>query len=246
MNPSSNGMGLELTQYRTAFSRCIHGLMEVFGLSILFWDHLITFDSELQHIWTHFKARSSLLFIAFRYFTLLSSVSKIALTDFDSWTIDLSPFVPFIAVLKDSHIAATSTVSADKLSFSFHKRVKHSDFMPSTRVTNEFYFFLYNCLNGMRVDWRQELIHYPIEYGCYTGTSRKTSVRIAGIWMVLFAYDAIVFLMTAYRTYRYWRMEQMERENLLSLMFRDGALYFGVMALANMANILTFLRAAMW
>ncbi|KAI3609654.1 hypothetical protein WG66_001280 [Moniliophthora roreri] len=88
----------------------------------------------------------------------------------------------------------------------------------------------------------QESTRFPIQFGCHNGTSRQSSIRLAGIWMVLFAYDTVIFFLTAYRTYRYWRYETVIRhsESLLSLMFRDGALYFAVMALANLANILTF------
>ncbi|ESK92015.1 hypothetical protein Moror_10299 [Moniliophthora roreri MCA 2997] len=229
----------------------IHGLMEVFGVSILFWDHVITFDLELQHIWTHFKSRSSLLFIAFRYFTLLSSISKIALTDFDSWTIDLQP-IQSLPTSYPFHFAIGSLLYVS----SRLPRASHLNGRPKVLLTLRLYALYASdkrvlilfaataslgCgLAGYALSG-QEQIQFPIEYGCYTGNSRNTSVRIVGIWMVLFAYDTIVFLMTAYRTYRYWRMDRTERENLLSLMFRDGASYFGVMALANMANILTFL-----
>ncbi|ESK83388.1 hypothetical protein Moror_15639 [Moniliophthora roreri MCA 2997] len=69
-----------------------------------------------------------------------------------------------------------------------------------------------------------------------------TLTGIVGIWLVLFVYDTVIFVLTAARTYQFWREGniQLRRLNLFSLLFRDGAIYFTVMVLANLANILTF------
>ncbi|KAK7053199.1 hypothetical protein VNI00_003818 [Paramarasmius palmivorus] len=94
----------------------------------------------------------------------------------------------------------------------------------------------------------QDKVHYPVQSGCHVGISRQTALRIAGLWMTLFVYDTIIFALTASRTYQFWRefnlgslsLGVVNRPSLFSLFFRDGAMYFAVMALANLANILTF------
>ncbi|KAJ7619771.1 hypothetical protein DFH06DRAFT_1144234 [Mycena polygramma] len=62
---------------------------------------------------------------------------------------------------------------------------------------------------------------------------------MAGAWEAQFLCDVIVFFFTVRRSYR----EPFEIPgSLLSHMTRDGALYFAVLALVNLANILMYYR----
>ncbi|ESK92016.1 hypothetical protein Moror_10300 [Moniliophthora roreri MCA 2997] len=203
----------------------VQRLVQVFAVSILFWDHIITLDSEIRHIWTRPKSRSSVLFLTFRYFTLANNLSVVVFLSFDSWTVEVILFISQAAVCTLLTLRLYALYSADK-------RVLLLYVITATMGCGMAGF----ALSG------QESTRFPIQFGCHNGTSRQSSIRLAGIWMVLFAYDTVIFFLTAYRTYRYWRYETVIRhsESLLSLMFRDGALYFAVMALANLANILTF------
>uniref|UniRef100_A0A0W0FBL0 Uncharacterized protein n=1 Tax=Moniliophthora roreri TaxID=221103 RepID=A0A0W0FBL0_MONRR len=85
-------------------------------------------------------------------------------------------------------------------------------------------------------------IDYPVPMVCHIGISRQTSFRIVSLWLALFIYDMITFILTAARTYKFWRKDNIQplRMGLFPLLFRDGAIYFAVMAQANLANILTF------
>ncbi|EEB97744.1 hypothetical protein MPER_02871 [Moniliophthora perniciosa FA553] len=68
------------------------------------------------------------------------------------------------------------------------------------------------------------------------------STGIVSLWLALFIYDMVTFILTAARTYKFWRKDNVQplRMSLFPLLFRDGAIYFAVMAQANLANILTF------
>ncbi|KAE9404651.1 hypothetical protein BT96DRAFT_412320 [Gymnopus androsaceus JB14] len=78
--------------------------------------------------------------------------------------------------------------------------------------------------------------------GCHIGLSRKTAIRVAASWESLFVYDSMLFALTLIKTYRTRRKGTL-RINLLSLLLRDGAIYFALMALANLSNLLTFYLA---
>ncbi|KAG6906442.1 hypothetical protein DXG01_013925 [Tephrocybe rancida] len=71
------------------------------------------------------------------------------------------------------------------------------------------------------------------------------AIRLAGAWEALFVYDSILFTLTMVKTWKN-RSEftlnpsQSGTVSIIYLIFRDGAIYFAVMALANLANILTF------
>ncbi|KAH0585549.1 hypothetical protein H2248_008781 [Termitomyces sp. 'cryptogamus'] len=97
--------------------------------------------------------------------------------------------------------------------------------------------------------------------GCHIGISRITyvqlaqrfqilpfcipfnrSIRTATAWEGLFVYDSIIFGLTMFKTWknRVQSMSSQTPNSFIYLLFRDGAIYFAVMALANLANILTF------
>ncbi|KAH9477580.1 hypothetical protein JR316_0009802 [Psilocybe cubensis] len=78
--------------------------------------------------------------------------------------------------------------------------------------------------------------------GCHVAFSSMTSVRLAAAWEALFVYDSIIFGLIVVKT---WRARQDHAITgisipLISLILRDGAVYFAVMALCNLANIVTF------
>ncbi|KAF8874554.1 hypothetical protein BD779DRAFT_1678696 [Infundibulicybe gibba] len=77
--------------------------------------------------------------------------------------------------------------------------------------------------------------------GCNIGLMGDTSMRLAVAWEALFVYDSIIFALTLAKTWQAARKIRIHtRLPIIALLLRDGAIYFAVMALANLANILTF------
>ncbi|KAL0958498.1 hypothetical protein HGRIS_000641 [Hohenbuehelia grisea] len=100
----------------------------------------------------------------------------------------------------------------------------------------------------------QDNDHAQTVSGCHIGLSKSTGIRIAMAWEALLVYDTLLIILTIFKTYEttrrasnsalggFWRRLWVGHGglNILALVLRDGALYFIVMALANLANILTF------
>ncbi|THU80629.1 hypothetical protein K435DRAFT_939358 [Dendrothele bispora CBS 962.96] len=66
----------------------------------------------------------------------------------------------------------------------------------------------------------------------------RSAAQEAASWEALFVYDVLLFIMLVRRGYKVYRSSQ--RIPILDIILRDGASYFVVMALANLANIFTF------
>ncbi|KAJ7835112.1 hypothetical protein B0H14DRAFT_3707261 [Mycena olivaceomarginata] len=78
--------------------------------------------------------------------------------------------------------------------------------------------------------------------GCHLSIVRSASYHLATSWVCLFAFDSIIFGLTIYNAYSTRRgVGSDARMPIHKLMVRDGAMYFAAMALANLANIITFL-----
>jgi len=78
--------------------------------------------------------------------------------------------------------------------------------------------------------------------GCHISYPRATAIRLATPWEALFLYDCIIFSLTMAKTWKGRHDHGITRISvpIIRLVFRDGAIYFGVMAIANLANISTF------
>jgi hypothetical protein len=76
--------------------------------------------------------------------------------------------------------------------------------------------------------------------GCAEPISDKQGARLAVAWSGQLAFDAIVFCLTLYKSLLIVRTS---RRPLISTLLRDGVLYFAILTIANLANILTFLLA---
>ncbi|GLB40132.1 hypothetical protein LshimejAT787_0800030 [Lyophyllum shimeji] len=78
--------------------------------------------------------------------------------------------------------------------------------------------------------------------GCHIGLSSITAIHLAAAWEALFVYDTILFVLTMAKTWKGRHAYAITRASvpIIYLVFRDGAIYFAVMALANLTNIMTF------
>ncbi|KAJ7767862.1 hypothetical protein DFH07DRAFT_311107 [Mycena maculata] len=79
--------------------------------------------------------------------------------------------------------------------------------------------------------------------GCDYAVSKHTAVRMAVAWEAQFLCDVVVFGLILLRSYR---QPFKIPGSILSYMVRDGALYFAVLAFANLANILMYYFGDPW
>ncbi|TCD69429.1 hypothetical protein EIP91_007776 [Steccherinum ochraceum] len=79
-----------------------------------------------------------------------------------------------------------------------------------------------------------------IDFGCHTASSKITAIHIAVAWECLFVFDTMILSLTLYKSYKEISREYVGTLNLMLLIARDGAIYFAIMACANLANVLTF------
>ncbi|KAF9041519.1 hypothetical protein BJ165DRAFT_290706 [Panaeolus papilionaceus] len=76
--------------------------------------------------------------------------------------------------------------------------------------------------------------------GCHLGFSKETAFRLAGAWEALFLYDTVIFALIVHKSLKDRRDVTSIRVPLITSLTRDGILYYFVMGLANLSNILSF------
>ncbi|KAJ3893403.1 hypothetical protein GG344DRAFT_63814 [Lentinula edodes] len=86
---------------------------------------------------------------------------------------------------------------------------------------------------------------FPI--GCHDILDLKNAALVSVGWELVFIYDTLLFGMTVFKAYRARlqpRVKQLEKFSVFTIIVRDGSIYFGIMALANLVNVLTFYYVA--
>ncbi|KAG2125038.1 hypothetical protein DEU56DRAFT_983397 [Suillus clintonianus] len=80
---------------------------------------------------------------------------------------------------------------------------------------------------------------------CYESYDATTPASPGLAWVALFAYESLIFILTVSRIFKTKGLLRspsllMCRRNIIDIIFQDGAMYFAVMSLSNIPNILAF------
>ncbi|KAF8874555.1 hypothetical protein BD779DRAFT_1678697 [Infundibulicybe gibba] len=247
----------------------IHGYLIFLSLVFLYYDHLITIDREIKYVWRRPKKTSAYLFLANRYFSFLANivVAVFQVTNFGLLErFEVSLNTELISQMVSSKLQELQSVAAGS---PFGKSipstpwvalsVPHADFDQMNRrpvLMTLRVFALYE--HRLRVLGSMVILGAAVvgvslwalygqkttvapRSGCHIALLYPTSTRLATGWLALFAYDLVVFALTLAKTWQAGRKIKIHtRLPIIALLLRDGAIYFAVMALADLANIFTF------
>ncbi|KAJ7314361.1 hypothetical protein DFH08DRAFT_429984 [Mycena albidolilacea] len=84
-----------------------------------------------------------------------------------------------------------------------------------------------------------QMLSVPGLSGCHTAIPRSSAFRLAGAREAQLVCDTLVFVLTVSRAY-VQRTSPLYAGSLIERMLTDGGIYFGIIVIANLANLLTF------
>ncbi|KAJ6620240.1 hypothetical protein B0H10DRAFT_2188700 [Mycena sp. CBHHK59/15] len=243
MSASTVKLTVDASDYPTfARDHRIYRYFFLAGLVILVYDHLITLGPEVKHIWLSKLRPSACWFLAVRYISLGASI-VISIFYFGdlghegctklqvAWecllvvqevlvecTLGLRVFAmygfnPWILAT----LLGTGALSAS-LAAACHLLIAMSS-GPSLSMD------VLKC--SQPPVWR-----YATPPSCQN--------RLAAAWEAQLICDVVVFSLTLRSAYVQRRISGRFSGSLFERMVRDGAMYFGMIVLANLANLLTF------
>ncbi|GAW07861.1 hypothetical protein LENED_009881 [Lentinula edodes] len=193
----------------------------LFSITFLYWDHLITFPDEIQYLWKRSMGWSTALFFFNRYFAALGNIVV---------TVSL-----FSSGLTESRYVIVCILLTIRIYALYHCSRRMLIYMLVTGFT-------LGGLSIFAIFFGQSSQSVLTPTGCHTQLTLITSIQVAAAWEALFLYDSMLFVMTLHKAYktRYELRQERLRIPLVVIILRDGSIYFGVMALANLINISTF------
>ncbi|KAE9398763.1 hypothetical protein BT96DRAFT_858890 [Gymnopus androsaceus JB14] len=219
----------------TAYQILLQSYFEMLAISILYWDHLLTLKYEIHYLWRSPMTWSSYWFFLNRYFAFFSNITATILEYVNLSTSvsceKYSLYRQLALVIQQVIVCVLLTMRIYAL---YGRSVRILSYMLGSGA----------ILAGVAV-WSLfgQKSSTAATSGCHIALELISSIHLATAWEALFCYDSILFGLTLYQTHKSRRsitgMGRL-RIPLVSLMLRDGAIYFAVMALANLANIMTF------
>ncbi|EMD34819.1 hypothetical protein CERSUDRAFT_116996 [Gelatoporia subvermispora B] len=214
----------------------LHNYLHLAGISIFYYDFTLTFSDEYWRIWKQRKHAGSYLFFLNRYLTFLGDIA-VNVGNFSHFKSDLS--CEHYSFYRQVLLIVAQVVVCVLSFLRTYALYRRSKWIAAFILTMGLSLLGLSC---WAVIGQKDTV--DLNGGCHTGLDRITAIRTAVAWESLFVFDLMIFFLTMYKTWDNRVTRPLVRASgkldLLSLIFRDGAMYFAVMAVANLANTLTF------
>ncbi|KAJ7149553.1 hypothetical protein C8R46DRAFT_1358649 [Mycena filopes] len=249
---SSAGMDLGGLDYATfAYDHRIYREIFLSGFVILLYDHILTLDSEIKFIWKRKFHFGAYWFLAIRYISLACSIT---ITSFYFGNLSTKVCEKMERVLEVLLMVQESFVETT-LSLRVLAMYGLNPWVGAPMG------ILGAVTAGLGL-WTMieygapQMVTSPGLPGCHTVIPISTARLLAGVWeaqrvfLALLrgktdsipsrvALDTLVFGLTVWRAYTDRSAASMIKGSLIQRMMRDGAMYFGIIVLANVADVLT-------
>ncbi|KAF9558567.1 hypothetical protein CPC08DRAFT_638831, partial [Agrocybe pediades] len=222
----------------------VHNYLHMFAISCLYYDHFVTVGQEIEYLWKRPKRHSSYWFFANRYVAFFGNIAVTVLgfTDLYSQCLKHRSCKKY-NLFRQLFLIVNQVLVCVLLTLRIYALYGCSKRILTYMVGSGAILIAVSCwaLFGQK--------SAPSETGggCHVGLSTGTYVVVllhclAGAWEALFVYDSIIFGLTVFKTWNARRDHSITGISIpiITLILRDGAIYFAVMALCNLANILTF------
>ncbi|KAJ7637343.1 hypothetical protein DFH06DRAFT_1219477 [Mycena polygramma] len=221
----------------TIYALRLQNELHLVSITFLYFDHAISFGDEVRFLWRKAKTRSTYYFFMNRY---LAFFGDIAITVFHFMAVPTSVcshvnlFRQLLLVINQCLVCLLLTLRIYAL-YERDRRVYIG--MLGFGAT----LLVISCwaLVG------KSGVPVPNVVGCHIDNSQKLGIYLAVPWEALLLYDVLIFWALSYKSYRTRADSQVLwwYSPLLTVLIRDGAIYFVVMAIMNLGNILTFYMA---
>ncbi|KAH8813513.1 hypothetical protein DL96DRAFT_1821296 [Flagelloscypha sp. PMI_526] len=222
---------------------------------MLIYDHFLTFgpsfifssagfynefgtDDEIQYIWTPPWNKNTFFFSLNRYVGLFVNILTLFFTH---WTTKTFGQCHQVYLLRQISLILVQGITCLILSLR-----TYALYLYSKRIMWGLLIY-FAALIGV-VTWsmtgqsgvEEGTIHHDTD-ACHVSMDNPSAARLAICWEALFTFDATIFILTMCKTWRTRHsIVSVKSVSFLRIFVRDGAIYFLLMALANLANILTF------
>ncbi|KAJ7152015.1 hypothetical protein C8R46DRAFT_1121750 [Mycena filopes] len=207
------------------------------SFTILFYDYFLTLNWEISRYWGSAWTWPNILFFANRYGTLIGNI-PVVIQYF--WTHESTAQKTLTCQHLESYhqyfIIVTQIMVAAMLilrTYALYERSRRVLALMIAVTIGATGVALWSVVTG-KAGTNDNNLH--LYFGCNYPISQAQGDRLAIAWADIAIFDCMIFLLTLYKVFSRHR----PGADLLAVLLRDGTIYFGVMVMSNLSNILTF------
>ncbi|KAI5123107.1 hypothetical protein M0805_001463 [Coniferiporia weirii] len=196
--------------------------------ALAIYEYMITFDREVQSIWQRKYTFVTVLWFFNRY-TLLLSYCPIILAFYLPYTAEFPGVIQIV-----SNISTGLTLSLRV--YALYGRALWIFLILAPCLIAEITVEGWAVASGVPVPIPQG------QAGCILTGEQNQGDRFAALWIGQLAFPTMIFALTVVRVF-VLRRQGIARDSISVFILRDGAIYFLVIFLVNLANVLTYVIA---
>ncbi|KAJ7487915.1 hypothetical protein FB451DRAFT_1225912 [Mycena latifolia] len=202
--------------------------------TVLLYDYVLTFEAEVTRYWGTSLTWGTLLFYVNRYSALFGTMPVfveylMSTSHPDKVCRGLQMYHQYFALLSQ----ILSAIILITRTYALYQRNKLVLALMVTVTVGAIISALVLLLVG---DFPNTLSPVLESLGCPSASSHFLNRRQAAAWSGMLIFDVLIFSLTVRKSLKYGT----RGGSLFSLLFRDGAIYFGIMIASNASNIGTY------
>ncbi|KAF8464524.1 hypothetical protein JB92DRAFT_3102940 [Gautieria morchelliformis] len=210
---------------------------------ILVYDHCLTFDLEVEKIWKQGWTLPKWLWLVFRYVALITQVGLVLGDHLPIWTHDSCLLWLQIRVSADQIMTTTTSIMLILRVWAIFERARWTMFvMAATLVAQTgVSIWSYQAFTAAILPTGKLSVHQYRFTGCFFAPKAPDRVgQVASNFVGLLVLDTVIFLLTVLRLVKVVASGKQSTTSarLISVMLRDGVLYFLIICIVNGANVL--------
>ncbi|KAH6884370.1 hypothetical protein BKA70DRAFT_1468675 [Coprinopsis sp. MPI-PUGE-AT-0042] len=215
---------------KVALHLLIAKYIQVAGISMLIFDHMLTFNTEVEKVWKKPPSLGNILFFINRYGTPLQYAAIINAFHDPSWTRErISVRCEKYSVFEGASSVAMVGVIMIIRVYALYHRSKYVLGVLLSLWTIQLVLSAIGLSTGHPISLPPGLV------GCiHTGTHKL----FPSLWVTPLVTDSVVFFLTMWRGRQY--LFNFHGSPTNHVFVRDGAVYFLIIFLSNLANTLIF------
>jgi len=200
---------------------------------MLVYDHLLTFDQEVERIWKQRLSAASVLFLVNRYVTIMEFIVVLEAFHNPRWKGEVCrKSVLFEASGTIALVAVGELIMILRVFAIYGRNIRLLVVLMGLWLAQ-----VIVSGAGLRKGFPVPLP--PVLTGCIlTGDGPLPS-----LWIAPLVTDSIIFFLTLYRAKRYATNRRFLASPTIMILVRDGTVYFFLIFLANLANVIVYFSA---
>ncbi|KAH9849633.1 hypothetical protein C2E23DRAFT_888117 [Lenzites betulinus] len=205
---------------------------------MIFYDIAITFGDEVEKIWKQRFTGATVLWFLNRYLSPLGYIVIIVSFHDPSWSkATCQRYVLYPEVLKIFTATAVGVIFILRL-YSIYSKSNVVLYGFGALLVLELGIKIWAFTDGTMLQLPPGLV------GCILTGKSSPGDRIIYTWVAELVFDSVVFFATLYRTIQLYRRTMIgDAQSLITIIMRDGIMYFAAIFVSNLVTVLMFILA---